>query len=170
MEGRNEFLNTTGGILIIFTAMKSRVLILGLAVAIAVLAFGLQALNHHYMVRDIGMELYSGAVAALFLVFGLWIGNKVLNKKEVERQPEKTAAEPTLISTNPQTAFQNGLTARELEVLQLIAQGHSNQEIADKLFVSLNTVKTHSSNLFIKLDVKRRTQAVQKAKQLNLIS
>ncbi len=150
--------------------MKSRVLIVGLAVAIAALAFGLQALNHRYMVRDIGMELYSGAVAAMFLVFGLWIGNKVLNKKEVTQQSEKVAEEPAPVSINSQAAFENGLTTRELEVLQLIAQGHSNQEIADKLFVSLNTVKTHSSNLFAKLDVKRRTQAVQKAKELNLIS
>ena len=62
-----------------------------------------------------------------------------------------------------------GLTPRELEVLQLIAQGLSNQEIADRLFLSLNTVKTHTSNVFSKLDVQRRTQAIQKAKELGLL-
>ena len=61
------------------------------------------------------------------------------------------------------------LSKRELEILSLLAQGHSNQEIAAKLFVSLSTVKTHIQNLFEKLDVKRRTQAVEKAKRLNLI-
>jgi ATP/maltotriose-dependent transcriptional regulator MalT len=61
------------------------------------------------------------------------------------------------------------LSKRELEILSLLAQGHSNQEIAAKLFVSLSTVKTHIQNLFEKLDVKRRIQAVEKAKRLNLI-
>lgn len=62
-----------------------------------------------------------------------------------------------------------GLSSREMEVLQLMAQGLSNQEIADKLFLSVPTVKTHSSNLFFKLDVKRRTQAIEKARQLKII-
>jgi ATP/maltotriose-dependent transcriptional regulator MalT len=64
---------------------------------------------------------------------------------------------------------QTGISKREYEVLELMAQGLSNQEIAEKLFVSLNTVKTHTSNLFVKLDAKRRTQAIQKAKELGLI-
>ena len=61
------------------------------------------------------------------------------------------------------------LSKRELEILNLMAQGHSNEEIAAKIFVSLSTVKTHNQNLFAKLDVKRRTQAIEKAKRLNLI-
>ncbi|MBL7864664.1 MAG: response regulator transcription factor, partial [Cyclobacteriaceae bacterium] len=61
------------------------------------------------------------------------------------------------------------ISKREHEVLELIARGHSNQEIADKLFVSVNTIKTHLSNLFLKLEVSRRTQAIQKAKDLRLI-
>lgn len=63
-----------------------------------------------------------------------------------------------------------GISKREHEVLELIAKGLSNQEIADKLFVSLNTIKTHTSNLFLKLEVSRRTQAIQKAKELRLIA
>lgn len=148
----------------------SKVFIVGFAAAIAALAFGLQVLNQRFMVRDIGMELYSAGIAALFLVFGLWIGNRLLNKRKEQQLPEKAAPLPAPVSINTQAGTANGITTRELEILQLIAQGLSNQEIADKLFVSLNTVKTHSSNLFIKLDVKRRTQAVQKARQLNLIS
>jgi ATP/maltotriose-dependent transcriptional regulator MalT len=70
---------------------------------------------------------------------------------------------------NEQAMLQTGITKRELEVLTLMAQGFTNQEIADKLFVSLNTIKTHSSNLFLKLEVKRRTQAIERAKQLKLI-
>ena len=81
-----------------------------------------------------------------------------------------------MIITNPAFQFdqtrldERGISRREYEVLELMAKGFSNQEIADRLFVSLNTIKTQSSNLFLKLDVNRRTQAVQKAKELQLIA
>ena len=112
--------------------------------------------------RDFSLEFYVGAIAILFTVLGVWVGLKLTKKK-------------TIIITNPAFQFdqkrldERGISKREYEVLELMAKGLSNQEIADKLFVSLNTVKTHSSNLFLKLEVARRTQAVQKAKELQLI-
>ena len=108
------------------------------------------------------MEFYVGIVAVMFTILGVWAGLKLTRKK-------------TIIITNPNFQFDEsrlerlGISKREYEVLELMSKGHSNQEIADKLFVSLNTVKTHSSNLFLKLDAKRRTQAIQKAKELELI-
>ena len=101
-------------------------------------------------------------VALFFTALGIWAGLKLTQKKVVIVGPEFILDE---------AEFQRlGISKREHEVLELMAQGLSNQEIADKLFVSLNTIKTHSSNLFMKLEVSRRTQAVQKAKQLRLIA
>ena len=107
---------------------------------------------------------HTGLVAALFAAVGIWAGLKLSQKK--------TPAPPTTVVFQPkaETLDQLGITPRELAVLEQMAQGLSNQEIADQLFVSLNTIKTHSSNLFSKLGVQRRTQAIQKAKDLGLIS
>jgi ATP/maltotriose-dependent transcriptional regulator MalT len=108
------------------------------------------------------MEIYVGMVAVMFSVLGVWAGLKLTRKK-------------TIIITNLNFQFDEsrlealGISKREYEVLELMAIGLSNQEIADKLFVSLNTIKTHSSNLFLKLEAKRRTQAIQRAKELSLI-
>ena len=140
--------------------MKRTVMLYGFAMA--VLIFLLKLLEYRLFVRDLSMEFYVGIVAVMFTGLGIWAGLKLTPKK-------------TVIITNPQFQFDEsrlekyGITKREYEVLELMAKGLSNQEIADKLFVSLNTVKTHSSNLFLKLDAKRRTQAIQKAKELLLI-
>lgn len=141
--------------------MKRTILLYGLA--LAVLIFFLKFIEYRFLVRDLSLEFYIGAVAIFFTVLGVWAGLKLTKKK-------------TIIITNPAFQFdQNrldslGISKREYEVLELMAKGFSNQEIADKLFVSLNTVKTHSSNLFLKLEVSRRTQAVQKAKELQLLA
>ena len=133
--------------------------------ALALLLIVLRAVEYRFLVRDLRIEFYVGIVATLTLGLGLWIGSKVFNKKaivQVVAEDEK--------KEDPEIGLQKlGISPREYEVLQLIAEGHSNQEIAERLFISLNTVKTHSSKLFAKLDVKRRTQAVQKAKELNLL-
>jgi DNA-binding CsgD family transcriptional regulator len=132
------------------------------AFALALLVFILKFIEYQWLVRDLAIEFYIGAIALMFTVLGVWVGLKLTRKK-------------TIIITNPDFKFDESkldrlsITRREYEVLEHMAKGLSNQEIADKLFVSLNTVKTHSSNLFLKLDVKRRTQAVQKAKELELI-
>ena len=141
--------------------MKRTILLYGLS--LAVLIFFLKFIEYRFLVRDLPLEFYIGAVAIFFTVLGVWAGLKLTKKK-------------TIIITNPAFQFdQNrldslGISKREYEVLELMAKGFSNQEIADKLFVSLNTVKTHSSNLFLKLEVSRRTQAVQKAKELQLLA
>jgi NarL family two-component system response regulator LiaR len=140
--------------------MKRTILIYGLS--LAALIFLLKFIEYRFLVRDLSLEFYIGAIAIFFTVLGVWAGLKLTKKK-------------TIIITNPAFQFdQNridslGISKREYEVLELMAKGLSNQEIADKLFVSLNTIKTHSSNLFLKLEVSRRTQAVQKAKELQLI-
>lgn len=140
--------------------MKRTILIYG--ISLAVLIFLLKFIEYRFLVRDFSLEFYVGAIAILFTVLGVWVGLKLTKKK-------------TIIITNPTFQFDQkrldklGISKREYEVLELMAKGLSNQEIADKLFVSLNTVKTHSSNLFLKLEVSRRTQAVQKAKELQLI-
>lgn len=128
---------------------------------LAVLVFLLKFVEYRFLVRDLSIEFYIGAVAVLFTVLGIWAGRKLTRKKVVTVGPAFVLNEVELQRL--------GISKREHEVLGLMAQGLSNQEIADHLFVSLNTVKTHTSNLFLKLEVSRRTQAVQRGKQLRLI-
>lgn len=143
-------------------------------VAIALLAFVMRVLDYHYVVYDLPLDMYIAATAVLFLAFGWWLSKRIAPSVELKPEgDESTDLEATEIENEPVTnpterMRQLGLTTREAEVLLLMAGGLSNQEIADKLFVSLNTIKTHSSNLFLKLDVKRRTQAIQKAREMEL--
>ena len=140
--------------------MKRTILLYSLA--LAALLFLLQWLQFGYMVRDLSLEFYLGVVALVFTAVGIWAGLRLTRPKtKVIVQKDFTF--------NEEEFNRLGISKRELEVLELMAQGLSNQEIADKLFLSLNTIKTHSANLFIKLDAKRRTQAVQRAKDLQLI-
>jgi two-component system, NarL family, response regulator LiaR len=129
--------------------------------AMAALTGILKLIEYRFFVHDLSLEFYLGTVAVLFTGLGIWAGQKLTRKKVIIAKPEFKLNEPELQRL--------GISKREYEVLELIAQGLSNQEIADRLFVSLNTVKTHSSNLFMKLDVRRRTQAVQRAKELGLL-
>ena len=116
------------------------------------------------------MDIYMGAIALLFTGVGVWAGLKLTRKKEVVVVKEVAVLiDRDNFVLNENLLKQLSISKREHEVLELIAGGLSNQEIADKLFVSLNTVKTHSSRLFEKLEVSRRTQAVEKAKSLGLI-
>ena len=146
--------------------MKKTILLYG--IALALLVGLLKAVEYRFLVRDLSMEVYMTIVAMFFSALGIWAGLRL-----TQRRPVATAS-PQLESSSPletSTALleKYKLSKREHEVLMLIAAGYSNQEIAERLFVSLNTVKTHPSNLFLKLDVKRRTQAVQKAKELGLL-
>ncbi|MBX2913131.1 MAG: response regulator transcription factor [Cyclobacteriaceae bacterium] len=118
-------------------------------------------MEYRFLVRDLTLEFYVGLVAILFAGLGIWIGLRLTRKEVVVVNPE--------FKFNEKEQSQRNISKRELEVLELMAQGLANQEIADKLFVSINTVKTHSSNLFSKLEVGRRTQAIKKAKGLGLI-
>ncbi|MBI5915219.1 MAG: DNA-binding response regulator [Bacteroidetes bacterium] len=129
----------------------------------------LKFIEYRFLVRDLSIEFYIGAVAVFFTALGVWAGLKFTQRKTVAVVPV-TAAPPRPPADLHSLLLQHGISKRELEVLALISQGLSNQEIADRLFVSLNTVKTHSSNLFSKLDAKRRTQAIQKAKEIGLLN
>jgi two-component system, NarL family, response regulator LiaR len=138
---------------------------------LAVLAIGLKLVEYKFMIRDHAVEVYGGIVAALFTALGVIAGRKLTKKKEVvvEKTVMVPAVVPTVVATDEQLT-KLGISKREYEILQLMAEGLSNQEIADRTYVSLSTVKTHVSNLLLKLDARRRTQAVVKAKELNLVS
>lgn len=144
--------------------MWRSIIIYGSVVALLVVVMNL--LDFHFLIHSLAIEYYLGLVALVFAVTGAWVGWQLTQptKKDLQiltNEAVLSRQEPSLIQTD--------LSPREIEVLHLIAQGFSNQEIADRLFVSLNTVKSHSSNVFVKLDVKRRTQAVQKARELGLL-
>ncbi len=131
--------------------------------SLAVLVFLLKYLEYQFFAKDLALEFYLAVIAMLFTGLGIWAGFRLTRKKVVV---VKMSADFVF---NERELDRLGISKREHEVLEWMAKGLSNQEIADKLFVSLNTVKTHTSNLFLKLEVSRRTQAIQKAKELSLI-
>ncbi len=144
--------------------------ILSYAVSMAVLLFLLRWLEFRFLVLEHRLEIYIGIIALLFLLFGIWLANKVTKPKVETIVIEKEIRVPIENFMLNETELQlRNISKRELEVLTLMAQGLSNQEIAEELFVSLNTVKTHSAKLFEKLEVKRRTQAIETAKKLQLL-
>jgi two-component system, NarL family, response regulator LiaR len=142
-------------------------LVLGYGVTVALLVTALRLLEYRFFVNDLSIEVYVGVVALLFTVAGAWAGSRLVRQR---RAAPVVAGGPMVLLRHEAELEQMGISKRELEVLELMAGGLSNQEIADKLFVSLNTVKTHAANLFQKLDVRRRTQAVQRARALGLIA
>lgn len=146
--------------------------------SLAALLFLMKWLEFRLLVLDHAMELYIGAIALMFTGLGIWLTKKltsprvetIIVEKEIVIAPPAPVMAHKDFFLNEKVLGKSGISARELEVLQLMAQGLTNQEIAERLFVSLNTIKTHSSNLFLKLDVKRRTQAVDAGRKLGLIS
>ena len=136
-----------------------RVLLYGVAggALIALLKF----IEYKHFVQAYPGELYGGLLALIFTAVGVYVGLRWTRPKPVP------AAAP--LDVSPERLKELGITPREYEILCLIAQGLSNKEIGEKLFVSENTVKTHSSRLFDKMDVSRRVQAVQKGRTLGLI-
>jgi NarL family two-component system response regulator LiaR len=136
--------------------------------SLAILLFLLRWLELRFIIIDHAFEIYIGAIALIFTVLGIWLALKLMKPKTVVVEKQVFIANTDFILNEPELE-KLGISRRELEVLELISQGLSNQEIAEKLFVSLNTVKTHTSRLFEKLDVKRRAQATEKAKRLGLI-
>lgn len=139
-------------------------------VSMALLLFLLKWLELRFIIIDHSLEIYIGGIALIFTGLGIWLARKLSKPKIktliVEKEVYRNSRDFIL---NEKEIVNLGLSKRELEVLQLMSEGLSNQEIAAKLFVSLSTIKTHSTNLFEKLDVKRRTQAIEKAKRLSLI-
>jgi NarL family two-component system response regulator LiaR len=147
------------------------------AAAMAAILLLLQWMQFKLLVIDHATEIYITGIAVIFTFIGIWLAKKLTRPKteviketivvEKEVTIYRQAHEPFLPDTKMISRL--GISQREMEVLQLIASGATNQEIADQLFVSLNTIKTHTSRLFEKLDVKRRTQAIEKAKRINII-
>ncbi len=141
------------------------------SIAMAVLLFLLQWIQLKFIIVDYAFEIYAGLVAIIFTGLGIWLALKLTKPKIKEVVIEKTVyvEQGSDFTINEKELTKLNISKRELEVLQLMAGGLSNKEIAERLFVSLNTIKTHSSNLFFKLDVERRTQAIEKAKRLKII-
>ena len=135
-----------------------------------VLVVVLKLTEYRFLVVEHSVEIYMGLVAALFAGLGIWLG-LTLTRKKSERRILTQQLQPNSGSfvADEKRLNELGITPRELEILGLIATGLSNREIAERLFVSENTVKTHSSRLFDKLGAKRRTQAVQLGKEGRLI-
>ena len=134
-----------------------------------VLIVSLKYIEFRFLVVGHALEIYGGLIALIFAGLGIWLGLKLTGKKEVLVFKEVPAPSTQPFSLNEERQKKLGITKRELEILELIAQGMSNREIAEKLFVSENTVKTHSSRLFDKLGARRRTQAVQLGQEMGLI-
>lgn len=147
--------------------MKRHALIYGLigGLLIAVLKWT----EYHFLVIEHSIEIYGGLTAATFAVLGIWLGIKLTGTKERVVVKEVLVPAGELFVPDQRKREDLGITPREFEILELIAQGMSNREIAGKLYVSENTVKTHSSRVFDKLGAKRRTQAVQLGKEFGLL-
>jgi len=129
----------------------------------------LKLTEYRYLIVQHSLEIYGGIVAAIFAAVGIWLGRKLTRNTETVVVKEVLVPAPSEFVRDQGKVESLGITPRELEILELIAQGLSNKEIADRVFVSENTVKTHSSRVFDKLGARRRTQAVQLGKDLRLI-
>lgn len=138
-------------------------------VVLGLLLTAMQFFQYRLVIYDHATEWFVALVAATFTALGLWAGKKLTGRNPAVLNPTSDPAKTHDFPHDETALTRLGLTPREWDVLQLIAQGLSNQEIADRLFVSLNTVKTHAANVFSKLGVQRRTQAIQQAKSLGLL-
>ena len=147
--------------------MKRHVLMYGLIGGILIAA--LKWTEYRFLVVEHSIEIYGGLTAATFAALGIWLGLKLTGKPQtiVVREIPARAGGPFIPDEKKREDLH--ITRRELEILELIARGLSNREIAEKLFVSENTVKTHSSRVFDKLGARRRTQAVQRGKEFGLL-
>lgn len=135
------------------------------SISLALLLLFMQYFQYRLVFIRHTESVYTGLVAVVCCIAGIWAGNKIAGKWKHPVSVTETAPQ----AQHGKTLSDLNITPREFEVLQLIAEGLSNQEIAERLFLSLNTVKSHTSNIFSKLDVQRRTQAIQKAKELGIL-
>ena len=155
--------------------MKRIVLLYGLLGGILVAL--LKVIEYRFLVVEHSLELYGGLVALIFASLGIWLGLKLTRTREITVVREVAVPVEVPVPVPAGTPFQRnearrqqlGITPREIEILEAIAAGLSNREIAERLFVSENTVKTHAARLFDKLSARRRTQAIQLAKEAGLI-
>jgi DNA-binding CsgD family transcriptional regulator len=126
-----------------------------------VLIVGLKMIEYRWLVVEHSIEIYGALIALTFATVGIWLGRKITRPKDTIIVREVTIPAPVDFVRDERRVESLGLTPRELEILEMIAAGLSNKEIAERGHVSENTVKTHSSRVFSKLGARRRTQAVQ---------
>jgi len=134
--------------------VKKTVFVFSALIVALLLLFKLS--EYAYLSGNISIEIAIGTVAIVFFIVGIYINKKSLKKEKID-------------FIDHQKIEELGISKREYEVLVQISKGFSNKEIADVLFLSESTIKTHVSNLLVKLDSKRRTQAIQKAKDLHIL-
>jgi DNA-binding CsgD family transcriptional regulator len=127
----------------------------------------LRLVEYRFLVLEHSLEIYGGIVALLFSVLGIWLGLKLTKTRETVVVKEVPVTGP--FTRNEARREKLGITDRELEILEAIAAGHSTREIGERLFISENTVKTHTARLLDKLSAARRTQALQRAREEGLI-
>lgn len=135
---------------------------------LAILVFILKWLQWKFLIVDNAIDIYVGLIAVFFTALGIWVAMQLVKPKTQTIVIEK--AIPETISVNETELKKLNLSSREHEVLQLLAKGYSNADIANNLYLSVSTVKTHVSNIFLKMDVKSRTQTIEKAKRLKIIA
>jgi NarL family two-component system response regulator LiaR len=147
--------------------MKRHVLIFGLVGGVLVTL--LKWSEYRFLVIEHSFEIYGGLIALVFAAFGIWLGIRLTGKRSTALVQEARVEGGIPFVPDARKREDLGITPREFEILQLVAEGLSNREIAGKLFVSENTVKTHCARAFDKLGAARRTQAVQRGKELGLL-
>ena len=147
-------------------SVKKPVLLYGLLGGVLIAL--LKVIEYRYLVIEHSVEIYGGLIALVFVTLGIWLGLRLTGRAKTIVVRETVPAPATFV-LNEEKVTSLGITKRELEILELIAAGLSNKEIAERVFVSENTVKTHSSSIFEKLGARRRTQAVQIGKEFRLI-
>ncbi|GGG96304.1 response regulator transcription factor [Pedobacter zeae] len=150
-----------------FLTKNKSIILYGIFLAIMLLL--LKWLELRFILINHAFEIYAGSIAIIFTALGIWLALKLTKPKTILIEKEVFTEKPETFVLNEKEMIRLNISKRELEVLQLMSEGLSNQEIAAKLFVSLNTIKTHIARLFDKLEVKRRTQAVEISKKLSLI-
>ena len=153
----------------VFNALQKNKQNIIYGISLAALLLLLKWLEWRFIILNYAFEVYAGSIAVVFTALGIWLAIKLVTPKVKTVVIEKQVLLNPDFVLNREEADKLRVSNRELEVLQLMAGGLSNQQIAERLFVSLNTIKTHTSRLFFKLEVERRTQAIEKAKRLSLI-
>lgn len=146
--------------------MRKQVLIFGLVGGVLITL--LQWTEFHFVILEHSIAIYGALIAILFAGAGIWLGTRLLAPRERIIEVAVPAA-PSRLTPDDAARERLGITRRELEILALVARGLSNREIGATLFVSENTVKTHCSRAFDKLGARRRTEAIQRSRELGLL-